>query len=112
MLSQNLKPVKENTPPYKLPIYRQATTDNLNRKITILQEGQINWTNEIENMDTRIKHLIDFLALTKKTKNGIKLQNQNKINNDEETNVREWTKQLDYFMYIYNVDNLLKFAGK
>ena len=63
-------------------------------------------------MDTRIKHLIDLLALTKKTKNGIKLQNQNKINNDEETNVREWTKQLDYFMYIYNVDNLLKFAGK
>ena len=33
-------------------IYRQATMDNINREITLLRERQINWTEEIENMDT------------------------------------------------------------
>ena len=58
--------VNENTPPYQLPIHRQATTDNMNRKITLFRERQINYTKEIENMDTRIKGLIDSLDLTQK----------------------------------------------
>ena len=81
--------VNENTPPYELPIHRQATTDYINREITLLRERQINWTKEIENMDTKIKDLIDSLDLTQETRNEIKLQNQNKIKNDEERNVRE-----------------------
>ena len=44
--------VNENTPTYELPIHRQATMDNINREITLLRERQINWTEEIENMDT------------------------------------------------------------
>ena len=70
-------------------------------------------------MDTKIKYLIDSLDLTQETRNEIKLQNQNKIKNDEERNVREWNKHLDYLMNIYlkeqndeNVDNLLKFVGQ
>ena len=70
-------------------------------------------------MDTKIKDLIDSLDLTQETRNEIKLQNQNKIKNDEERNVREWNKHLDYLMNIYNkeqnddnVDNLLKFVGQ
>ena len=52
-------------------------------------ERQINWTKEIENMDTKTKDLIDSLDLTQETRNEIKPQNQNKIKNDEEINVRE-----------------------
>ena len=70
-------------------------------------------------MHTKIKDLIDSLDLTQETRNEIKLQNQNKIKNDEERNVREWSKHLDYLMNIYhkeqndeNVDNLLKFVGQ
>ena len=48
------------------------------------------YTKEIENMDTKIKDLIDSLDLTQETRNEIKLQNQKKIKNDEEKNVREW----------------------
>ena len=69
-------------------------------------------------MDTKIKDLIDSLDLTEETRNEIKLQDQNKRKNDEERNVREWNKHLDYLMNIYNkeqnddsVDNLLKLAG-
>ena len=105
--------VNENTPLYELPIHKQATTDNINREITFLRERQINWIKEIENMDTKIKDLIDSLDLTQETRNEIKLQNQNKIKNDEERNVREWNKHLDYLMNICNkeqnddnVDNL------
>ena len=29
--------VNENTPPYELPIHRQATTDNINREIILLR---------------------------------------------------------------------------
>ena len=46
-------------------------------------------------MDTKIKDLIDSLDLTQETRNEIKLQNQNKIRNDEERKVREWNKHLD-----------------
>ena len=53
-------------------------------------------------MDTQIKYLIDYLDLTQETTNEIQLQNQNKIKNDEERNVREWNKHLDYLMNIYN----------
>ena len=81
--------VNENTPPYEIPIHRQATTDNINREITFLQERQINWTKEMENMDTKIKDLINSLDLTQETRNEIKLQNHNKIKNDEEKNVRQ-----------------------
>ena len=49
----------------------------------------------------------------------MKLQNQNKIKNDEERDVREWNKHFDYLRNIYNkernddsVDNLLKFVGQ
>ena len=70
--------VNENTPTYELPIHRQATMDNINREITLLREKQINWTKEIENMDTKIKDLIDSLDLTEETRNEIKFQNQNK----------------------------------
>ena len=49
----------------------------------------------------------------------MKLQNQNKIKNDEERNVRKWNKDFDYLRKIYNkeqnddsVDNLLKFVGQ
>ena len=63
--------------------------------------------------------MIASLDLTQETRNEIKLQNQNKIKNDEERNVREWNKHLDYLMNIYhkeqndeNVDNLLKFVGQ
>ena len=59
------------------------------------------------------------MYLTQETRNEIKLQNQNKIKNDEERNVREWNKHLDYLMNIYNkeqydenVDNLLKFVDQ
>ena len=111
--------VNENTPPYELPIHRQATTDNINREITLLRERRINWTKEIENIDTKLKDLIDSLDLTRETRNEIKLQNQNKIKNDEERNVREWNKHLDYLMNIHNkeqnddsVDNLLKIVGQ
>ena len=111
--------VNENTPTYELPIHRQATMDNINREITLLRERQINWTKEIENMDTKIKDLIDSLDLTEETRNEIKLQNQNKRKNDEERNVRAWNKHLDYLMNIYNEEqnddsmgNLLKFVGQ
>ena len=40
-------------------------------------------------MDTKRKDLIDSLELTQETKKEIRLQNQNKIKNDEERNVRE-----------------------
>ena len=70
-------------------------------------------------METKIKNLTDTLDLTQETRNEIKCQNQNKIKNDEERNVREWNKHLDYLMNIYhkeqndeNVDNLLKFVGQ
>ena len=70
-------------------------------------------------MDTKIKSLIDSLDLTQETRNKIKLQNQDKIKNDEERNVTEWNKHLDYLMNIYNkeqnddsVDNLSKFIGQ
>ena len=111
--------VNENTPTYELPIHRQATMDNINREITLLRERKINWTEEIENMNTKIKDLIDSLNLTQETRNEIKLQNQNKIKNGEERSVREWNKHLDYLMNIYNKeqnddsdDNLLKFIGQ
>ena len=110
--------VNENTPPYELPIHRQATTDNINREITVLQERRINWTKEIENMDTKLKDLIDSLDLSQEIRNEIKLQNQNKIKNDEERNVTKWNKHLDYLINIHNkeqnddsVDNLLKIVG-
>ena len=48
-------------------------TDNINREITLLQEKQINWTKEIENMGTKMKDLIDFLDLIQETKNEIRL---------------------------------------
>ena len=63
---------------------------NIHREITLLKERQINWTKEIENMDTKIKDLMNSLDLTQETKNEIKLQNQNKIKNDDIRNVREW----------------------
>ena len=70
-------------------------------------------------MQTKIKDLTDTLDLTQETRNEIKRQNQNKIKNDKERNVREWNKHLDYLMNIYhkeqndeNVDNLLKFVGQ
>ena len=63
--------------------------DNVNREITLLRERQRNWTKEIENMDTKIKDLIDSLDLAEETRNEIKLQNQNKRKNDEERNVRK-----------------------
>ena len=78
-----------NTPAYELPIHRQTTMDNINPEITLFPERQINWTKEIENMDTKTKDLIDSLDLTQEARNEMKLQNQNKIKNDEEINVRE-----------------------
>ena len=78
-----------NTPAYELPIQRQTTMDNINPEITLFREKQINWTKEIENMDTKTTDLIDSLDLTQEARNGMKLQNQNKIKNDEEINVRE-----------------------
>ena len=70
-------------------------------------------------METKIKDLIASLDLTQEIINETKLQNQNKIKNDEERNVREWRKQLDYLMNVYNkeqnddnVDNLLKLLVK
>ena len=66
-------------------------------------------------MDTKTKDLIDSLDLTQETRNEIKLQNQNKIKNDEEINVREQNKHLDYLMHIYSkeqhhgsMDNFVK----
>ena len=73
---------------------------NINCEIRLFGERQINYTKEIENMDTRIKGLIDSLDLTQETRNEIKLQNDNKIKNDEERNVREWNKHLHYLMNI------------
>ena len=70
-------------------------------------------------MDTKIKSLIDSLDLTQETRNKIKLQNMNKIENNEERNVREWNKHFYYLMNIYkkeqndnSVDNLPKFVGQ
>ena len=51
-------------------------------------------------MDAKIKDLIASLDLTQETKNKMKLQNQNKIKNDEERNIREWSKHLDCLMDI------------
>ena len=76
--------------------------DNINREITIVRERQMNWIKEIENMDTTKKDFIDSLDLTQETRNEIKLQNQRKIKIDEERNIREWSKHLDYLMNIYN----------
>ena len=76
--------------------------DNINREITIVRERQMNWIKEIENMDTTKKDFIDSLDLTQETRNEIKLQNQSKIKIDEERNIREWSKHLDYLMNIYN----------
>ena len=70
-------------------------------------------------METKIKDLTDTLDLTQETRNEIKRQNQNKIKNDKERNVREWNKHLDYLMNIHNkeqnddsVDNLLEIVGQ
>ena len=70
-------------------------------------------------MDTKIKELTDSLDLTEETRNKIKLQNQNKRKNDEERNVREFKKHLDYLMNIYHkeqnddsVDNYEKLLVK
>ena len=70
-------------------------------------------------MDTKIKELTDSLDLTEETRNKIKLQNQNKRKNDEERNVRELKKHLDYLMNIYHkeqnddsVDNYEKLLVK
>ena len=52
--------VIENIPAYKIPIYRKATM-HIYREITLLKEQQINWTKEIENMDTKIKDLMNSL---------------------------------------------------
>ena len=49
--------------------------DNINLEIIFLQERQINWTKEIESVDTKIKDLINSLDLTEETRNEIKLQN-------------------------------------
>ena len=93
--------------------------DNINREITLLREIQINWAKEIKNLDIKIKDLIDYLDLAQEIRNEMKLQNRNKIKNDEERNVREWNKHLDFLMNIYNkeqnddnVDNLLKRVGQ
>ena len=109
----------ESTPTYELPIYRQAAMDSINPEITLFPERQINWTKEIENMDTETKDLVDSLDLTQEIRNEMKLQNQNKVKNDKERNVREWNKHLDYLMNIYNkeqnddsVNNSLKFDGQ
>ena len=56
----------------------------INREITLFPERQINWTKEIENMDTKTKDLIDSLGLTQETRNEIKLQNQSKIKKGED----------------------------
>ena len=92
--------------------------DNINRENTLLREIQINWAKEIKNLDIKIKDLIDYLDLAQEIRNEMKLQNRNKIKNDEERNVREWNKHLDFLMNIYNkeqnddnVDNLLKRVG-
>ena len=53
-------------------------------------------------MDTETKDLVDSLDLTQEIRNEMKLQNQNKVKNDKERNVREWNKHLDYLMNIYN----------
>ena len=82
----------ENTPTYELPIHRQTTMNNINHESTLFPERQINWAKEIENMDTKTKELNHSLDLTQETRDEIKLQNQNKIKNDEERNVREWNK--------------------
>ena len=81
--------------------------DNINREFTFFPERQINWTKEIENMDTKTKDLIDSLDLTQKTRNEIKLQNQNKITNDRERNVKA---ELHYhFFYHFLNDIFLNF---
>ena len=84
--------------------------DNINRETTLLRERQINWKKEIEKMDTKIKDLIDSLDLTEETRNEMKFENQNKRNNDEERNVREWNKHLDYLMNIYIIKNKMMIA--
>ena len=53
-------------------IHRQATMDNINRKITLFRERQIKWTKEIENMETKITDLIDSLDLIEEARNEIK----------------------------------------
>ena len=47
--------------------------DNINREVTLLGEIQINWTKEIENMDTKIKDLIDSVDLIEEARNEIRL---------------------------------------
>ena len=47
--------------------------DNINREVTLLGERQINWTKEIENMDTKIKDLIDSVDLIEEARNEIRL---------------------------------------
>ena len=80
-------------------------------------------TNKLDKGNRKHGHknrrLIDSLDLTEETRNEIKLQNQNKRKNDEERNVREWNKHLDYLMNLYkqeqndnSLDNLLKFVGQ
>ena len=42
--------------------------DNIIREIQFSEKKKINWTKEIENIDTKIKDLIDFVDLTKETR--------------------------------------------
>lgn len=70
-------------------------------------------------MDTKIRELIDSLDLTQETKKWNKTSKSEQNKNEEERNVGEWSKYLDYLMDIYNkkqlhgsVDNLLKFVGQ
>ena len=93
--------VHENTPTYELPLQRQATM-NINHEITLFLRKTNKLDKKIENMDTKIKDLIDSLDLTEETRNKIKLQNSNKRKNDEERNVREIKKHLDYLKNIYH----------
>ena len=65
--------VNEIAPPFELPIHGQATADNINHEITLLQERQK--TKEVEN-----ERFNCFLRLNSGSKkNEIKLRNQNKI---------------------------------
>ena len=52
--------------------------NNINREITLLRERQINWTKEIENMDTKIKGLVDSRDLPEETRNEMKPKQKKK----------------------------------
>ena len=104
-----------NSPPYEVPLHRNAAVDNLKREIRLLEERQKQWKIEIKNMEEQIKLTINSLDLTTEEKDNFYV---NKTQKAEERNVREWWQHLDKLVDTFNqeqndanIKSLLKIVG-